>query len=400
MRFKNLALACGQIGRPLFLALLTFAALSACSKAEPPAPPPQEVATIIVTPQPAAVTEDYVAEAEAYNTVEIRPRVSGVLEKQLAVEGRRVNAGQVLFVIDQQPYAAALAQAKAALAQTVAAVEQSQRDLARAKPLTAIDALSQQELDAVVARNDANLASVDAAKAAVKTAELNLGYATVTSPIAGIMGRVQLRVGGLVSASSTLLTTVYANDPMYVNFSISEQRMLQIQKQFGRAPDQNSKTPPPFQLFLSDGSKYPLPPKLNFIDAAVDVRTGTLPIRLEVPNPQQLLHTGQFARVQVISLQDPNAIVLPQRSIQDLQGKKYVWIIDDAGKAQQRDVTLGPRIGNDWLIQDGLKPGDVVIVDGVQRLRPGAAVTAKSLQAPGDKSAGPSAGATKAGTGS
>ena len=353
--------------------------LAACSKKGPPPPPPVDVSTVAVAPQAATVAEDYVAETEAVNTVEIRPRVGGVLEKQVPTEGERLKVGAVLFVINQQPYIAALAQAKAALAQSEAALIQSQRDLGRAKSLSEIDAVSQQELDAVVAKNDANRASVDAGRALVRTGELNLGYTTITSPIAGVMGRAQLRLGSLVTANTTLLTTLYQTDRMYVNFSISEQRLLTLQRQLGRAPNQDSPTPPPFRVFLADGSEYPQRPRLNFIDPAVNQRTGTLAIRLEVDNPQHLLHAGQFARVQVAATQLTDAIVLPQRSIQELQGKYYVWIVDAAGRAQQRDVQMGPRIGNGWQVQEGLKAGDVVVVDGVQRLKPGSTVHATPL---------------------
>lgn len=353
--------------------------LTACGNKGPAAPPRVDVATIAVVPQPATVFTDYVAQTEAVNTVEIRPRVGGVLEKQLPIEGERVKVGALLFVIDQQPYIAALAQAKAALAQSEAALVQSGRDLARAKSLSEIDAVSQQELDAAVARNDANLASVDAGRALVRTASLNLGYTTITSPIDGVMGRAQLRLGGLVTANTTVLTTLYQTDRMYVNFSISEQRLLTLQRQLGRAPNQNSNTPPPFRIFLADGSEYPQRPRLNFIDPAVDQRTGTLAIRLEVDNPEYLLHAGQFARVQVAATQLSDAIVLPQRTIQELQGKYYVWIVDSESKAQQRDVQMGPRIGSGWQVQQGLKTGDVVVVDGVQRLKPGAPVNATPL---------------------
>jgi len=360
----------------------TIAVLSSdCSKNAPPAAAAVEVTTITVTPHPVTFPEDYVAQTEAINAVEIRPRVGGMLETRVPIEGEAVKTGQLLFVIDREPYIAALAQAKAARAQSEAASLQSQRDLARAKSLSEIDAVSQQELDAAVAKNQANLASIDAAKAAVRTAELNLGYTTILSPIDGVMGRAQLRQGGMVTANSTLLTTIYQTDRMYVNFSVSEQRLLSMQRQLGRAPSQSSRTPPPFRIFLADGSEYLQTPRLNFIDPAVDSRTGTLALRLEVDNPQQLLHAGQFARVQVAAQQDPNAIVVPQRAVQDLQGKNYVWIVDTTGHAQQRDVRLGPRIGSDWQVQQGLKAGDVVIVDGVQHLKPAVPVKAAPLAA-------------------
>jgi membrane fusion protein (multidrug efflux system) len=368
--------ACCPRRTALPAAAIVAALLTGCSAKKPPAPPPPEVTVLDVKHTPATYTEDYVAQTEAVNAVEIRPRVGGVLEKQLPNEGERVKAGELLFVIDPQPYIEALAQARATLAQNEASLEQSQRDLGRATSLSQIDAVSQQELDATIAKNKANIASVSAGQAEVKTAQLNLGYTSITSPIDGTMGRAQLRVGGLAVANSTLLTTVYETSRVYVNLSISEQRLLALQKQLGRAPNQNTTEAPPFRLFLIDGSEYPLRPKLNFIDPAVDTRTGTLAIRLEVPNPERLLHAGEFARVQVTTLQDPDAIVLPQRAIQDLQGKNYVWVLDGDSKAQQRDVEMGPRIGEDWLVAKGLKVGDRVIVDGVQRLRPGMAVKA------------------------
>jgi len=367
----------------MHIALVATAAslISGCSGNAPPAAAAVAVGTITVTPHPVTFPEDYVGQTEAINAVEIRPRVGGMLEKRVPIEGEPVKAGQLLFVIDRQPYIAALAQAKAALAQSEAGLLQSQRDLGRAKSLSEIDAVSQQELDATVAKNQANVASIDAAKAAVRTAELNLGYTTILSPIDGVMGRAQLRQGGMVTANNTLLTTIYQTDRMYVNFSVSEQRLLSMQRQLGRAPSQNSRTPPPFRIFLADGSEYLQTPRLNFIDPAVDSRTGTLALRLEVDNPQQLLHAGQFARVQVAAQQDPNAILVPQRAVQDLQGKNYVWIVDATGHAQQRDVQLGPRVGSDWQVQQGLKAGETVIVDGVQHLKPAAVVKAAPLAA-------------------
>src|SRR5665213_2989145 len=347
---------------------------AACSRQAPAPPAPVDVSTLTVTPHPTTFPEDYVAQIEAINAVEIRPRVGGMLEHRVPIEGEPVKAGELLFVIDREPYIAALAQAKATLAQSEAASLQSQRDLVRAKSLSEIDAVSQQELDAAVAKNQANLASIDAANAAVRTAELNLGYTTITSPIDGVMGRAQLRQGGMVTANSTLLTTIYQTDRMYVNFSLSEQRLLSLQRQLGRALSQDSKTLPPFRIFLADGSEYPQKPRLNFIDPAVDSRTGTLALRLEVENPQQLLHAGQFARVQVMAQQDPNAILVPQRAVQDLQGNDYVWVVDAKGRAQQRDVRMGTRVGDDWQVQQGLNAGDVVIVDGVQHVKSGSQV--------------------------
>jgi membrane fusion protein (multidrug efflux system) len=266
-----------------------------------------------------------------------------------------------------------LALAKAGLAQAESALDQSKRELARIQPLTAIDAVSQQELDAAVAKNEANLASVSAAQAAVKTATLNLGYTNITSPIDGVMGSAQLRLGGLATADTTLLTTVYQLDRLFVNFSVSEQDLLAFQRRIGRAPDENRPTTTA-RIFLADGSEYPERPTLNFVGAAVDPNTGTLAVRLIVPNPNGLLHAGQFARVRLIAQRIPDALLVPQRAVQELQGKNYLWIVDHSGKAEQRDVQMGPRMGENWLVQSGLRPGEVVVVDGVQHLKPGVPV--------------------------
>lgn len=355
-------------------------ALSACSRSpETAAPKPVAVGTITVLAKPATITLEYVAKVEASNTVEIRARVGGLLEKQAAVEGERVRRGQLLFQVDPQPFIAALAQAKAALAQAEAGLEQAKRDLARVRPLSEIDAVSQQELDAAVARNAANLAAVEAARATVRTAELNLDYTRITSPTDGIIGRTQIRVGGLIAANTSLLTTVYASDPMYVNFSISERRMIELQRRLGLHSGDPVRTDGVFSIVLADGSTYPHPARLNFIDPAVDQTTGTLPIRLEVPNAERQLLVGMFARVVVVSEQLPNALLVPQRAVQELQGKTSLWVIGADGKAESRDVTMGARIGSDWLVLKGLKPGETIAVDGTQKLKPGTPVSAQPL---------------------
>lgn len=353
--------------------------LNGCAKSAAPAQTPVPVTAIQLAPRPVSIAEEYPAQLEASNTVEIRPRVGGILERQAAVEGQAVKAGEVLFEIDPQPYRAALEQAQATLAQAEAAQAQARRDLARAEPLSKVDALSQRELDAAVAQNAATIAQVRAAQAAVTTARLNLEYTTVTAPINGVMSRAQIRVGGLVSAYNTLLTTIYKTDPMYVNFSLSEQRLLQLQRELGRAPDQRNRSQRSFHVFLADGQELPIMAQLNFVDAAVDARTDTLPMRLTVPNPEQLLRAGEYVKVSIQTRTQPQALLVPQRAVQVLQDKSFVWIVDSDGRAQPRDVTLGARIGPDWLVQKGLSVGDTVIVDGIQKLKPGARVKTSAL---------------------
>jgi membrane fusion protein, multidrug efflux system len=364
-----------RYGAPCAAILLgALSLIAGCSKKPPPPPKPVSVTAIRLVPRPVSIAEEYPAQLEASNTVEIRARVGGVLERQVAVEGQTVKPGQLLFVIDPQPYRAALDQAQATLAQAQAAQAEARRDLARAEPLSKADALSQRELDAAVAANAATIAQVRAAQAAVKTAQLNLGYTNVSAPIAGTVSRAQVRIGGLVTAYSTLLTTVYQTDPLYVNFSIGEQRLLQLQRELGRAPDQRNPSKRTFRVLLADGQEVPTAAQLNFIDAAVDQRTDTLPIRLAIPNPDRLLRAGQYVKVSTEIPAQPSGLLVPQRAVQELQDKNFVWIVDAQGRAQQRDVTLGARVGSDWLVEKGLAAGDTVIVDGIQKLKPGTPV--------------------------
>jgi membrane fusion protein (multidrug efflux system) len=365
----------------MLTALAISLTLAACGGGGPAPAPRVPVSVIHLVGRPISVAEEFAAQLEASNTVEIRARVSGLLDRQVAVEGDRVRQGQELFEIDPLPYRAALAQAQATLAQAVAAQAQAERDLARARPLSQIDAVSQRELDAAEAANSATAAQVSAERAALQAAELNLGYTVVRSPIDGVVSRALIRVGGLVTAYSTLLTTVYQTDPMYVNFSLGEQRLLQLQRELNRPPDQHNPSQRVFRLRLADGEDYPTPAKLNFLDAAVDLKTDTLAVRLAIPNPQQLLKSGQFATVLVETRERPNALAIPQRCVLELQDRNYVWIVDAQGRAQTRDVTMGARVGSDWLVEKGLAAGDTVIVDGVQRLKPGTPVDVQSTPA-------------------
>jgi membrane fusion protein (multidrug efflux system) len=361
-------------------ALITLLVLTAgCEQKASTQQQPVAVATLTMRGHPLAITEEYPAQLEASNTVEIRPQVSGILQRQVGLEGTLMHQGQVLFEIDPQPFVAALGQAQAGLAQAHAAQAQAIRDLARARPLSQIDAVSERELDAAIATNDSASAQVKAAEAAVQTAELNLGYTKVRSPIDGTMSRALIRLGGVVTAYTTLLTTVYQTDPMWANFSVGEQRMLQIQRELGRAMNQGNPSQRHFKLLLADGSEYNVPAKLNFVDAAVDTRTDTLALRLTVPNPDGLLKAGQYVRVQVATAVQPNTLLVPQRAVQVLQDKNFVWIVDKDGNAQMRDVHMGPQQGNYWIVEQGLSPGDVLIVDGTQKLKPGTPVKGQPL---------------------
>ncbi|HEV2008743.1 MAG TPA: efflux RND transporter periplasmic adaptor subunit, partial [Burkholderiales bacterium] len=361
--------------------------LSACSgKTGPQAPPPPEVGVIKAVTQPITVYEEYVGQTEAVDTVEVRARVSGLLQRQAFEDGARVKKGDVLFVIDQQPYLAALAQVKAALAQTQAARLNSKQSLDRIRPLLADKAISQQDLDAAIAKEGSDTANVDAAKAQVRTAELNLEYTTLHAPRDGVVSKALIKPGGLVNASTTLLTTLYSVDPIYVNFAVSEQKLLELQRQLKRNPGEEKAKLPAFRLKLADGSEYKLSGKLNFVDAAVDPKSGTLQVRVLVPNPDRLLRAGQLVRVVFPSLQELSAIRIPQKAVQELQGKRSVYVVDAEGKAAYREITANTRLGNDWVVESGVQPGEMVIVEGTQKVHPGAPVkpVAAAADATGD----------------
>jgi membrane fusion protein (multidrug efflux system) len=356
------------------VAVLTLAGCG--NKSAPPAPPPPEVNVIKAVAQPVKVSEEYVGQTEAVDTVEIRARVSGILERQGFEDGARVKRGDLLFVIDPQPFIAALAQAKAALAQTQASHTNSKQNLERIRPLLADKAISQQDLDTAVAKEATDAANVEAARAQVKTAELNLEYATIHAPRDGVISKALIKPGGLVNASTTLLTTLYSVDPMYVNFTVSEQKLMQMQRQLKRNPGEEKGRLPPFRLKLADGTENKLSGKLNFVDAAVDPKSGTVQVRVQVANPERLLRAGQLVRVIFPSLEPLNAFLIPQQAVQELQGKRSVFVVDAEGKAQYREITANTRDGNNWVVESGLTEGDTVIVEGIQKARPGAPVKA------------------------
>ena len=278
--------------------LLALSVLSACGeKGPPPQPAPPEVSVIKVAPAPITVFEEYVGQTEAIDTVEIRARVGGILERQTYTDGATVKKDDLLFVIDRLPFATALEQAKANLAQAQASLENSKQNLARAEPLVSDQAISKQDYDAAFAKQRSDAASVQAMQALVHTAELNLAYASVRAPRDGVVSKALIRPGGLVNASTTLLTTLYSVDPIHVNFTVGEQKLIELKQQLGNPSGKPTDNPAVFQLKLIDGSDYPQRGRLDFVDAAVDPKNGTLQIRIAVPNPDHALRPGQFVRV-------------------------------------------------------------------------------------------------------
>jgi len=364
--------------------------------AKPAAPPPLEVSVIEATPSMVTVFNEYVAQTQAPDTIEIRSQVTGLLDRQAFADGARVKRGELLYVIDQRPFEAQVAQAKASLAQAEANLLNAKQNLARNSRLIAQKAVSQQDYDTAVAQERSSTALVEAQKALLRNSELNLEFATLRAPRDGTMSSSLVKSGSLITAQQTLLTTLYSSDPMWVNFTISEDRLLELQKTLkhpvGDRPDQA----PPFHIRLADGSDYQLPGKLNFVDATIDQKSGTLQVRISVPNPDRLLRPGLFVRVIVAAFDNPSAFRIPQQSVQELQGLKTVFVVGADDKVESRQIAATFRQGNDWIVEGGLKPGERVVVEGVNKIRPGAMVKPVAAAAAGTPAAAPAAASTGA----
>ena len=353
------------------------ALLAGCDKKAPVAAerPPVEVTVQKVAPRDAPVTYEFVGQTQSSHQVQIRARVAGFLDKRLYTEGTMVKAGQPMFQQDPKPFQAQLDAAKGALAEQQARLQTANDNLAQVRPLAALKALSQKELDDATGQQQAAAAAVQTAQANVETAKLNLGYTRITTPVTGLSSFARVQDGAYVNAENSLLTYVEKVDPIWVNFSISENEMLSArsEQKAGRL-----KLPPQEQyvveLVLADGSVFPKQGRVTFANADYDPQTGTFLLRATLPNPEGALRPGQFVRVRLQGATRPNAILVPQQSV--LQGAKghFVVLVDKDGRALLRNVEVGPWLGDDWFINAGLQPGDRVVTDGMARLSPGAAV--------------------------
>jgi membrane fusion protein (multidrug efflux system) len=353
------------------LACVALALCAGCHKpASLPAAPTVEVTVVTVEPHDTPVDFEFTAQTQSSREVEIRARVDGFLDKRVYTEGQLVHAGQTLFLMDPKPFEAALQTAKGQLAQQQARLTVTKANLARVIPLAAQDALSQKDLDDATGNEKQAEAAVIAAKGQVQTAELNLSYTTIKSPLAGLSSFARQQDGSYVTASTAgLLTYVYQLDPMWVNFSLSENELLayrdQVQKGQLRFPPANDFE---VSVVLADGSEFPARGHINFTNPAFSTETGTFLVRAAFANPEGTLRPGQFVRARVSGAVRPNAILVPQRAV--LQGAKshFVWVVDSESKAHERVVETGEWHGDDWFIIEGLHPGERVVVDGAIRV--------------------------------
>src|SRR3954453_3028489 len=408
------------VSAALTAALISLGGCQTASKGQTGmAMPPSPVTVVDVRAQDVPLYGEYAAETFARDMVEVRGRVDGYIEKRLFQVGADVKVGQILYRLDIRPYAADVQKAKADLAQSEASLEfakkqvalvqananlaqaqanlvKAQQDVERLQPLVGQEAAAKQDLDNAVAALEANKANVAALNANVdqtrlqartniesaaaqvesnrallRTAELNLGYATITAPIDGRIGDSLIQVGGLVSKTSAQpLTSIVPLNPIWVRFKVSESEYLDYEKSKERHGAENMKA----RLVLADGSTLPQTGQIQNTLNQVDLKTGTLEIQATFPNPGHTVLPGQFGRVRVLTREAKNVIVVPQRAVQELQSMQSVFTVGPDNKAQARNIVTGDRVGDGWIVLQGLKPGDKVIVEGVQKVRPGSPV--------------------------
>ena len=369
----------GSAGRLISGGICLFVLVAGCHKEEKKtAAAPPEVAVIEVAPRDTPVSFEFVAQTQSSQQVNIQARVSGFLDKRVYTEGSIVKAGDVLFLMDMKPFQVQVDGAAAALSRQKAALETARLNLERTKPLAAQNALSQKDLEDATGSFESSAAAVEQAKSQLETARLNLSYCTITSPVTGITGAAQQQNGSYLNMQNSLLTTVAVLSPIWVNFSISENEMKRYQDQLAngqlRAPAAGSYE---VEIVLVDGSLFPHTGRLTFAAPSYSAQTGTFLIRASVVNPAGILRPNQFVRARLKGAIRPNAILIPQRAVQQGSKGHFVWVISREGKADYRPVLMGEWHGDDWFVTEGLRGGDRVVVDGGLALRAGEPVTIK-----------------------
>jgi membrane fusion protein (multidrug efflux system) len=362
--------------RPVVAACLALAAgcsLVGCGKKGPQAMPQAsvEVKAITVEASPTVMYADKVGEVKGSQEVDIRSMVSGILLKKHFDDGTLVTKGQLLYSVDPREFLAQVANAEAQVASAEANLSRARQDVERYRPLLADEAIARQVYDNAVATARQAEAQVTASRAALDQTRLGLEYAQIRAPLSGRIGAVQVFPGDLVTAGQTQLGTISSDDPAWVYFQISETEMLDFARRHGSQDVAADDPVRIVKLILSDGSDYPLTGLINFGDRAVDPTTGTLKIRAEFPNPEHKLIPGMFVRVRATTGQSVSALVVPDRAVQEQLGKYFLTVIGADDKAELRPVTLGPRFGNRQVINSGLEAGTRVVVEGLQKARPG-----------------------------
>jgi membrane fusion protein (multidrug efflux system) len=369
---------------PMVLVLASLLAASAgCGKKEaPPPPPPPEVKVAPVVQRDVPVYIEVIGQTRGSTEIEVRPRVEGYLESVDYQEGSFVRKGQLLYTIDPRPFQATVAQARGLQAEAEAQLARARQDVARYEPLVAKNAISRQEYETSVQVARAAEASVEAAKAGVERARIDLSFTKIFAPGSGIVGKTEVYPGTLVGrGQNTLLTHISQVETIHVRVSLPEKDYLELTRKREERRRAGSAAPLKFELLLSDGSVHPEKGDLVFVDRAVDPETGTILVEVAFPNPGSTIRSGQFGRVRVAIDEKKGAILVPQRAVTELQGIYNVAVIKPDDTVDLRMVKPGERIGTLWVIDEGLKAGDRVVVEGVQKVRSGMKVTPRPAAA-------------------
>lgn len=383
----------------LAAALCLLLALSCSQGPEGQANQPRSVQVTVVTVEPknVPVNFEFIGQTQSSRQVNIQARVTGFLEKRVYQEGAIVKEGQTLFLMDQKPFKVQVDQAEAALAKQKAAMETARANLARVKPLAQLNALSQKDLDDATGQFQSYEAAVEQAKAQLETAKLNLSYTVITSPVTGVSSSAQQTDGTYISPQNSLLTNVAVLSPMWVNFSISENEQQnlneQVRKGLLREPPGRNYT---IEVILVDGSIFPHTGRITFAESSFNAQTGTYLIRASVENPKGVLRPNQYVRAKMKGAVRPNAILVPQRAVQQSAKGHFVWVVGPDEKAEARPVAVGDWNGDEWFISEGLKAGERVVVDGGLMLAPGTPLAiVQQAQGAAQQTATPVPGAAK-----
>jgi RND family efflux transporter MFP subunit len=373
----------GAAGSLVAGALSVVYLLAGCGgkAAAPPGAAP-EVKVITVTQRDVPIVSEWVATLDGYVNAQIQPQVTGYIVKQTYKEGSPIQNGAVLFEIDPRPFQALLDQSKAQLAQAQAQMGKTQLDVDRDTPLAKERAIAQSQLDNDIQANLAAKAEVQSAEAQVEQAQLNLGFTHVTSLFEGIAGIAQVQLGNLVNPS-TVLTSVSQVNPIKAYFPISEQEYLRLASGINAAQGdlESAKDSPPLELVLADGTVYPSKGRVLYTDRQVDITTGTIRVVSAFPNPKNYLRPGQFGRVRASTYTRNGALLVPQRAVIELQGSYQLAVVGSDNKVNVRIVKVGERVGTEWIIDSGVKKGEMVVVEGVQKVRDGVSVNPVPLTA-------------------
>lgn len=376
---------------PMLVPCLLIAVGVGCSKKEAPPPPPPEVQVAAVVQKDMPVYIELVGATSGSEDVEIRARVEGYLVSVNFTEGSFVKKGQLLYKIDPQPLEAALAQAQANLETARAGLDKTNNDVNRYKPLAEQKAVSQQELDNALSAQQAAQFQVTAYGAQVDKAKLDLAYTTINSPVDGLIGTTQKKVGALVGrGENTLLNTISQVNPILFRCAIAEAEYLRLAR-LGAVKDRSSEKNFGVELILADGTVFNHKGRLDAIERAVDASTGTLTGQFSFPNPERILRPGQYGKARFVTDFKQDALLVPQLAVQEIQGLYSVMVVKPDATVEQRMVKAGERVGNLWIIDSGLKPGEKVIVEGLQKVKPGVQVVAKTVKPEEETSLAPNA---------